>query len=57
LDINNIMVTKTDSDSRKDVIRELQQQAYPFDPESDDDMDQSKMDELKKIVDPGAIIA
>lgn len=51
------MVTKTDSDSRKDVIRELQQQAYPFDPESDDDMDQSKMDELKKIVDPGAIIA
>jgi hypothetical protein len=57
LDINNIMVTKADSDSRKEVIRELQQQAHPFDPESEDDMDQSNMNELKKVIDPGAIIA
>ena len=56
LDINNIMVTKADSDSRKDVIRELQLQAYPFDPEHDEDMDQSNMDELKKVLDPGVIL-
>jgi hypothetical protein len=56
LDINNIMVTKADADSRKEVIRELQLQAYPFDPDTADDMDHSTMDELKANLQLGGLL-
>lgn len=56
MDINNVMVTKADAESRKEVIRELQLQAYPFDPDQDEDMDHSNMDELKLTLQPRGLL-